>query len=75
MSFFFHSGHIDVRGLDVPARNKAQLFSGIYESAEYRFVRDFISPMLPVIELGSSLGAIASVIARQLERAQSLIRV
>ncbi len=71
----FHGGHIDLRGLDVPARNKALLFWGIYESAEYRFVRDYISPTLPVIELGSSLGAIASVIARRLERDQRLICV
>lgn len=71
----FHGGRVDLRGLDVPARNKAALFWGLYESAEYRFVRDHLSPSLPVIELGSSLGAIASVIARILHRDQRLICV
>lgn len=71
----FHGGRIDLRGLDVPAKNKALLFWGIYESAEYRFVRDYLSPALPVIELGSSLGAIASVIVRRLQQDQRLICV
>lgn len=71
----FHEGRVDLRGLQVPARNKAALFWGIYESAEYRFVRDYLSPALPVIELGSSLGAIASVIVRRLQPDQRLICV
>lgn len=71
----FHEGRVDLRDLEVPARNKAALFWGIYESAEYRFVRDYLSPALPVIELGSSLGAIASVIARRLQSDQRLICV
>jgi FkbM family methyltransferase len=71
----FHQSVVDIRGLDVPWRNVAAMYWGLYESAEYRFVRDYLSPNLPTIELGSSLGAIASVIARRLLPGQRLLCV
>jgi FkbM family methyltransferase len=47
----------------------------MYESAEYRLIREFLRPDLPVIELGSSIGAISSTIARKLNPGQHLICV
>lgn len=71
----FHGLPIDVRGSGIPAANKAALAWGIYESAEYRFVRDHLLHDLPVIELGSSIGAISSAIAHRLCSGQFLICV
>ena len=59
----FHGRRIDVRGAAIPNATKAALFWGAYESAEFRFVTKYLSPHLPVIEVGSSIGAISSVIA------------
>src|ERR1700730_12780210 len=39
---------------------KAALFWGLYESAEVRFVKEFLRSDLDVIELGSSLGVVTS---------------
>lgn len=71
----FHGLPIDVRETGIPVANKAALWCGIYESAEYRFIKAFLRPDLPVIELGSSIGAISSAIARQLVPGQRLICV
>lgn len=71
----FHGMPIDVRETGIPAANKAALRLGMYESAEYRFIKAFLRPDLPVIELGSSIGAISSAIARQLVPGQRLICV
>lgn len=68
----FHGLPIDVRNANIPPSNKAALRFGMYESAEYRFVKSFLRPNLPVIELGSSIGAISSAIARQLARGERL---
>jgi FkbM family methyltransferase len=68
----FHGMPIDVGGAGIPAANKAALWWGMYESAEYRLIKEFLRPDLPVIELGSSIGAISSVIAQQLDRGQCL---
>lgn len=71
----FHGMPIDVKGAEIPAANKASLWWGIYESAEYRFIEKFLRPDLPVIELGSSIGAISSAIARRLVQGQRLMCV
>jgi FkbM family methyltransferase len=71
----FHGIPIDVRQSAIPASNKAALWWGMYESAEYRFIKAFLLPNLPVIELGSSIGAISSAIAGQLDHGQRLICV
>lgn len=71
----FHGVPIDVRETGIPAANKAALRLGMYESAEYRFIKAFLRPDLPVIELGSSIGAISSAIAGQLVPGQRLICV
>lgn len=68
----FHGLPIDVRHTGIPAANKASLRLGMYESAEYRFVRSFLRPELPVIELGSSIGAVSSAIAQRLAPGQRL---
>jgi len=70
----FHGMWIDV-GAAVPPRNRAMLFWGLYESAECRFIRDYLSPHLPVLVCGSGIGAISSVIARTLAPGQQLICV
>jgi FkbM family methyltransferase len=54
---------------------KASLFWGLYESAEIRFVQRYLRPNLDVIELGSSLGVVASHIARKLSPPRRLICV
>lgn len=68
----FHGHRIDVRGTGISPPNKVSLLLGMYESAEYRFVRDYLLPDVPVIELGSSIGAVSSVIAARLRPGQHL---
>ncbi len=68
----FHGMRIDVRGAAMRPANKAALRLGMYESAEYRFVESFLRADLPVIELGSSIGAVSSAIARRLAPGQKL---
>jgi FkbM family methyltransferase len=68
----FHGMRIDVRGAAMRPANKAALRFGMYESAEYRFVESFLRADLPVIELGSSIGAVSSAIAGRLAPGQSL---
>jgi FkbM family methyltransferase len=47
----------------VPSSVRAMLFWGFYESAEMRCVRAFLRPGSAVVELGSSIGAVASLVA------------
>ncbi|MCE9630032.1 MAG: FkbM family methyltransferase [Planctomycetia bacterium] len=68
----FHGIPVDVSQSGIPAANKAALWWGMYESAEHRFIKAFLLPSLPVIELGSSIGAISSVIAGRLDQGQRL---
>jgi FkbM family methyltransferase len=44
---------------------KAELFWGIYESSEIRFVQHYLNPHIDVVELGASLGVVSSHIARR----------
>jgi FkbM family methyltransferase len=68
----FHGIRVSV-GEMISPKNKALLFWGLYESAEYRFIRDYLVPHLPVIEAGAGIGAITSVIARILEPSQQIV--
>jgi FkbM family methyltransferase len=68
----FHGIPIDVSQSGIPAANKAALWWGMSESAEHRFIKAYLQPNLPVIELGSSIGAISSAIAGKLDRGQWL---
>jgi len=52
--------------------NKVSLLLGLYESAEYRLVRDYLLSDFPVIELGSSIGAASNVVATRLRPGQHL---
>jgi FkbM family methyltransferase len=71
----FHGRRIDVRATGIPDANKASLFWGTYESAEYRFVTKYLSPDVSVIEVGSSIGAISCMIAGELSAGTRLVCV
>lgn len=66
------SDRIPCRGVRVDTRVnvtdevKAELFWGIYESAEIRFIQRYLRTDLDVVELGSSLGVVASHIAQRI---------
>ena len=74
-------GRIPHRGarIEVPRggdpRVNGALFWGTYESAEIRFVRQFIDGALDVVELGSSLGGVSSEIGRRLRSERRLVCV
>jgi len=51
----------------------AGLFWGTYESAEIRYVRDFLDTTIDVVELGSSIGGVSCEIARKLDNNRKLI--
>ena len=52
---------------------KASIFWGIYESAEVRFVRQYLRSDLDVIELGASIGVVTTQILRKIESANKCI--
>lgn len=54
---------------------KAALFWGIYESAEVRFVKEYLRSDLDVVELGSSLGVVSCQILRKLKPGARLVCV
>ena len=63
---------ISVKGLifdctsnHVSSHTKAQIFFGIYESAELRFCKKYILPNSNIVELGSSIGFISSFIGKK----------
>jgi FkbM family methyltransferase len=59
-----HHGLVfDVRSSDFSPRVRAQMFWGIYESAETRMIRDQLRGSTMVVELGSSLGVTSAHIA------------
>lgn len=66
---------IDTSSKAVSASVKARLLWGLYESAETRFVKQYLRDDLDVIELGSSLGVVASHIAKKLRADGRLICV
>jgi len=59
----------------VTGKVAALIFWGMYESAEIRFVRRYLAPELDVIELGGSIGAVTSEIARRQAPGHQLISV
>lgn len=59
----------------VPDRLAAAIFWGIYESAEIRFLRRYLRRDLDVVELGSSIGVVASQIARLQQPGHKLVCV
>ena len=64
--------------LDAPGvtpRTAAQIFWGIYESAELRFVERYLRRDLDVVEVGASIGAVSSAIARRQDPAHRLVCV
>lgn len=58
----FHSTKIDVNDEHINYSEIAKLFWNIYESAEVRFIKKYLDKNKDIIELGSSLGAVSSVI-------------
>lgn len=59
----------------VVPRIKAKLFLRGYEPMEINFVKKYLQPDRDVIDLGSSLGVVASHVGRQLHAGQRLICV
>ena len=58
-----HGLWFDVRSSDFSPRVRAQMFWGIYESAETRMIRGLLHGSTAVVELGSSLGVTSAHIA------------
>jgi FkbM family methyltransferase len=54
----------DCNSSQIKGSTKAQIFFGIYESAEYRFCKKYIDINSNVIELGSSIGLISTIISK-----------
>jgi len=64
--------------LDAPgvtSRTAAEIFWGIYESAELRFVERHLCRDLDVVEIGSSIGAVSSAIAQRQDPNRRLVCV
>lgn len=55
---------IDLMDSTVKPRIAASIFFNTYESAEIRFIKKYISAGLPVLELGSSLGVVGCIAAK-----------
>lgn len=53
--------------------NHASVFWGFYESAELRLINKYLSPNLPVIELGGSLGIVSSHIISRLKQPFTIV--
>jgi FkbM family methyltransferase len=70
-----HGVWFDVRSEDFSPRIRAQMFWGIYESAETRMIKNLLRGSSTVIELGSSLGVTSSHIASQMATGGHLICV
>jgi FkbM family methyltransferase len=59
----------------VADHTRAQLFWGMYESAEIRSSERYLDPRLDVVELGSSIGVVSCHVSRRLDPARRLICV
>lgn len=66
---------IDTNDPAITPAMKAAIYWGLYESAEQRFVRQYLRTDLDVIELGASLGVISCLIARLVDRSCRVICV
>lgn len=49
---------IDTHNKQITSKTKSDIFWGIYESAEMRFVKKYVNSSLPIIELGGSIGVV-----------------
>jgi len=58
---------------EINHRTKAELFWGLYESAEARFISKYLDETSDVVELGASLGAISCQIAAKIKSGRRLI--
>jgi len=79
---FLFRDHIPCRGLQIDTRAsfinpviKASLFWNLYESAELRFIEQYLRTDHDVIELGSSIGVTSCKIRRLLDKSCRLICV
>ena len=60
----YHGLIIDTADSNITPNTKAMIFWRLYESAEYRYINQYLPKNLPVVELGSSIGIISAVIKR-----------
>lgn len=66
---------IDTDCPTVTGATKARIFWGIYETPEIAFVKKYLNPELDVIELGSSIGVLASHVGKKINSSCKLICV
>ena len=59
---------IDIRSKLVSNKTIASFFFNSYESSERRFIRKYLRKDLPVIEIGSSIGIVSSLIGKITEQ-------
>jgi FkbM family methyltransferase len=71
----FYGARVDTSEAAVADQIKAMLLWRMYESGEVRFVRKYLRPDLDVIELGSSIGAMATQILSIIDRDRRLVCV
>lgn len=64
-----------VRLEGTPPSHAAAVFFGVYEGAEIRFIHEDLRRDLDVVELGSSIGVVASHLVRHLEPGRRVICV
>ena len=62
--FRIHNAIIVTNSKAIQPKTCAQIFFGLYESAEIRYALQYIPDNSTVIELGSSIGIVSSVVAR-----------
>ncbi|MEW6088391.1 MAG: FkbM family methyltransferase [bacterium] len=79
---YFYNDKIPFRGMvfntsipEISPATKAELFWKIYESAEIRFIQKYLPESFDVIELGSSIGVVSSLIRKRLYKNACLICV
>ncbi len=66
---------ISTADASVTDRTRAQLFWGMYESAEIRSVRRHLDPRLDLVELGSSIGVVSCHASRRLQPDRRIVCV
>src|SRR5262245_44365469 len=71
----FRGIRVDTSFEFVADRTKAEIFWGIYESAETRFIQRYLRTDVDVVELGSSLGVVSCQIRRILAPRARLVCV
>lgn len=59
----------------VPTAQKAELYFGDYETTEIEFLNEFLDPALPTVEFGGSIGVVACLTNRKLERPEEHVVV